>query len=125
MKTKSKTKLTKKQSSRKKLTKKQPSRKKLTKKKTSKVTGHLIVSIRQISARSLLPGRKHFLRLIKDTSPHFLSFNSTNELNEFLFQFDVDNYGKDPAETGTWIDMIVTDVDGELFDLDALEGKND
>lgn len=82
----------------------------------------LVMNIRQIDPKKLVhEGAVHVVLLVNNTSGQILTFNTTEELNSWLFEFDVENYGKDPVDTGTWIDHIFLDVQGGFFDPDELE----
>lgn len=65
------------------------------------------------------------VRVVTDCSTSNIVFNTIQEVNDFLFKFDQDNHDKNPADTGTWIDLIVTNIHGEIFDLDQLEEVNE
>lgn len=95
---------------------------KANKKKVGTKPVTLVMNIRQIDPKKLVHENSvHVVRLVNNCSASLLTFNSTAELNDWLFDFDVENYGKDPQNTGTWIDQIFLDVQGGFFDLDQLE----
>lgn len=102
--------------------KKTKSKKKLMTKKEAAV--NLVINIRQVKPRATEPGTKHIVRLVDNCNPSLLVFDSIDEVNEFLFEFDYNNHGQDPRDTGTWIDQIVTDVHGEIYDSEELEADD-
>lgn len=105
-------------------TKTKSSKKPAAKKKSPakrKVVKEFIVVVRQVNPKPLATGTKHVMRLVENCSPRLLTFNSTVELNTWLFEFDVANQGKNPDDTGTWVDHIFLDVQGDIFDMDNLE----
>lgn len=81
------------------------------------------MSVRVLQSKPLLSGRKHFISLVENSVPKMLTFNSNQEINDWLFDFEVRNCGNDPSKTGTWIDMIITNVDGDFYGIDELESK--
>jgi len=81
----------------------------------------IIIEIRQLEAAPTEPGRKHLIRVVNDCSTSTLSFQTIEEVNQYLFEFDTQNYGQCPMDTGTWIDQIITHVEGEVFEIDQLE----
>ena len=81
----------------------------------------ILFEIRQLASAPTQPGCKHLVRVVNDCIATTLSFKTIEELNEYLFNFDVEHYGQRPIRTGAWIDQIITHVEGEVFDLDQLE----
>lgn len=102
-------------------TKTKSAKKPVAKKKVTKKPAATQIVIRQLSAKFTVPGSQHVVRVVEDCSPRLIKFDSIEQLNAWLFEFDFANHGTNPADSGTWVDYIFTDVQGEVFDMEELE----
>jgi hypothetical protein len=83
-----------------------------------------VPGVRVISA-SQQENAFHIVRVVNDCATSNLKFDTIEEVNAYLFKFDMENFGKSPYTSGTWIDSITTNVHGDFFDLDELESDRD
>lgn len=79
------------------------------------------VSVRQLEPSIAAENTKQIVRVVKNCSCEILVFDTIDDVNAYLFQFDQEYPNNDPYNSGTWIDLIVTGVSGDIFDLDQLE----
>jgi hypothetical protein len=90
-------------------------------KKSKKSPKPVKVTVRQLQPLLESGNSKQLVRVVKNCEAEILVFDTVDDVNAYLFQFDQEYPNNDPAQSGTWIDLIVTGVAGDVFDLDQLE----
>lgn len=103
--------------------KKTPAKKKTKKTSVTKLVYSPVFApvVRQLEVKQTAKGFRHIVRVVRECTPEMLKFNTIESLNEFLFQFDFENHGVDPCDSGNWIDFIMVDVFGPVFTSEDLE----